>query len=104
MRALTAALGLLLAAPACAQEVAATCTWSRVSPQGALDGPCTVATARGGVTVSMGTRDWVIREHERVGSWGRVSLNGLEAMVFEIDPMRRSYATADLNETLMVAE
>ena len=102
MRASTAALLVLLAGPAAAQD--ATCAWSRVAPEGTLEGPCTVQATPSGLTVSMGTRDWFIREYERVGPWSRASLNGLEAMMFEIDPLRRSYATADLNERLEVAQ
>lgn len=97
-----AALGLLLAAPAVAQEVAATCVWDRVAPAGAYDGPCTFEATARGIRVEFGTRGFDVVERDGRGPWADVTLNGVEAMRFSPDPSRHVHATLDLNEMLEV--
>jgi hypothetical protein len=100
-----AAAALLAALPGqAAQAQDATCTWFRVSPEAFEEGPCEVEWTGEGARVTMGVRDWTIRDRNRQGQWARVSLNGLEAMRYQIDRTRYAYATPDLNEFLDVQQ
>jgi hypothetical protein len=105
LRGATAAL-LLSALPslAGAQALDATCTWFRVSPEGFEEGPCQVEWTDDGARVIMGFRDWSIRDHDRQGPWARVTVNGLEAMRYEVDRTRYSFATTNLNEFLDIQQ
>ncbi len=97
---LGAALMTVLPGLAAAQAQDATCTWFRVSPETFEEGPCEVEWTADGARVTMGVRDWTIRDRGRQGQWARVTLNGVEAMRYELDRTRYAYATTDLNEFL----